>query len=109
MNYLLCLIDGNQDYTEISEEQEHKINDLIESHRIPQEFTLNKKLIQSSTILGFTHKKVVHSSSEGTKFKNWDEFRDWAHKQSWYKKHAISSPESDTTLGSETLQQSLVA
>lgn len=110
MNYLLCLIDGKQDYTEISEEQEHKINNLIKSQRIPQEFQLNNKLVQSATILGFTHKKVVDGQAK-PKFESWKEFRAWAHQQEWYRKHKSTFSQGDTasTDNDASVQQSLVS
>lgn len=86
----MCTSGGVTTYFDINPEQQRKIEGLIERKQIPETFNLNGKMVISKDILGFTNDKP----SPRLDIKNWDEFRVWAHRQSWYRKHRAKPPAS---------------
>ena len=98
----MCSVGGIDSYHSITPEQEKKIEGLIELKQLPKTFNLNGKMVISADILGFTNDKPT----ENLNIKNWDEFRQWAHRQSWYQKHRpktqASPPPQTASLLSDT-------
>lgn len=92
MNYLVCLKDGEKDYTPITEEAWEKIAQAIRDKAIPPSFELRGKTIVSDTIVGLTDNPVP--SQTGPK-KTIDELRAEVHQSDWYqrsKKNRQSKP-----------------
>lgn len=87
--YLMCIIQGDgkttHDYTEVSEQEQQKIEGLIKNKKLPAEWDFKGKRIVSDTILGFSDKPAPSEVPE-PKIRSMDELREWVHQQKWYRK-----------------------
>lgn len=96
--YLVCIKDGKQKHTEISETQEQKITALIRDKKLPPRFNINGSEVISEEILGFTEQlpRPAPASDGEPKFRGWGEFREWAVQQEWYRKKRQAESAADT-------------
>lgn len=78
----MCTNGGINTYHDITPEQQRKIEGLLETKQLPKTFNLNGKMVIRDDILGFTNDKAQTTLG----ISNWEEFRQWAYRQDWYRK-----------------------